>query len=264
MLAAAVEELEERRHEDQEALVQRAPLAAALDVGVSKTVCLAARRDPVLDLHPGRPLRVLGVGQQTAPTVASGKAGDFDTCARAIRVALEEAATMAGTPIKRVVASYAGPGISSQIVLAGVRVRGRTVASRDVENVIAAAMQAAPTPELSVLHLDPLRYYVDEGELITDPHGHSGKTLSLEACVVTAPTEAINALKSCIRSAGAEVEEMIAAPKAAALAALTPDERAQGALVVDLGAGAMGLAAVVGDGLVYCETIPIGGVRLTR
>ena len=166
----------------------------------------------------------------TAPAVASGKAGDFDTCARAIRVAVEEAAAMAGAPIKRVVASYSGPGISSQIVLASARVRGRTVASRDVENVIAAAMQAAPTPELSVLHLEPLRYYVDDGELITDPHGHSGKVLSLEACIVTAPTEAINALKSCIALAGAEVEELMAAPKAAALAALTPDERAQGAV----------------------------------
>ena len=263
MTAAAVEEIEERCLEELDPR-ELAPLAAALDVGVSKTVCLAARRDPMLDLHPERPLRVLGVGHQTAPAVASGKAGDFDTCARAIRVAVDEAAAMAGAPIKRVVASYSGPGISSQIVLASARVRGRTVASRDVENVIAAAMQAAPTPELSVLHLEPLRYYVDDGELITDPHGHSGKVLSLEACIVTAPTEAINALKSCIALAGAEVEELMAAPKAAALAALTPDERAQGALVVDLGAGAMGLAAVVGDGLVYCETVPVGGVRLTR
>ena len=71
-----------RQHaEEQEVLELRtpvAPLAAVLDVGVSKTVCLAARRDPVLDLHPERPLRVLGVGHQTAPAIASGKPADFD------------------------------------------------------------------------------------------------------------------------------------------------------------------------------------------
>ena len=263
MTPAAVEEIEERRLEAEE-LVLRAPLAAALDVGVSKTVCLAARRDPVLDLHPERPLRVLGIGQQTAPSVASGKGGDFDTCARAIRIALEEAGAMAGAPIRRVVASYAGPGISSQIIRSVVRVRSRTVSSRDVDNVIAAAMQSAPTPQLSILHLEPLRYYVDDGEALADPHGYHGRRLALEACVVTAPTGAINALRSCIAHAGADVDEIIAAPKAAALAVLTPDERAQGALLVDLGAGAMGLAAVVGDGLVHCETVPVGGVRLTR
>ena len=60
-------------------------------LGVSKTVCLAARRDPVLELHPERPLRVLGVGRQTAPAIASGKAADFDACARAMQ-------SLPGTP----------------------------------------------------------------------------------------------------------------------------------------------------------------------
>ena len=44
----------------QDAGAAIAPLVASLDVGVSKTVCLASRRDPVLDMHPERPLRVLG------------------------------------------------------------------------------------------------------------------------------------------------------------------------------------------------------------
>jgi len=82
------------KHEEAEAPEPQhvAPLCAALDVGVAKTVCLASRRDPVLDMHPDRPLRVLGVGQQTAPAIASGKPADFDACARAIEVAIEEAA----------------------------------------------------------------------------------------------------------------------------------------------------------------------------
>lgn len=255
-------------HDEDDTLVLRepapAPLAAVLDVGVSKTVCLAARRDPVLDLHPERPLRVLGVGHQTAPAIASGKPADFDACARAIEVAIAEAAAMAGAPIKSVVASYAGPGVASQIVRGAARVKGPVVAPRDVDAVIAAAMQSAPMPQLSFLHVEPLRYMIDDGEGIPDPIGHPGKMLAVEACIVTAPTEALNALKACIRLAGAEVEEIIAAPKAAALAALTPDERAQGALLVDIGAGAIGLAAYAGDALVHCETIPVGGVRLTR
>lgn len=265
MTAVAIE-FDERRQHDEDVLAppEPAPLAAALDVGVSKTVCLASRRDPVLDLHPERPLRVLGIGQQTAPAIASGKAGDFDACARAIRVAIEEASAMAGAPIERVVASYSGPGIASQIVRAAVRIRRATVASRDVDNVIAAAMQAAPMPQRSFLHVEPLRYFIDKREAVADPLGHRGKTLAVEACVVTAPTEALNALKSCIHQAGVDIEELIAAPKAAALAALTPDERERGTLLVDLGAGALGLAAFSGGVLVHCETAPVGGVRLTR
>jgi cell division protein FtsA len=256
-----------QRAEDQDVLELRtpaAPLAAALDVGVSKTVCLAARRDPVLDLHPERPLRVLGVGHQTAPAIASGKPADFDACARSIQVAVEEAAAMAGAPITRVVASYSGPGVGAQIVRGAARVKGPLITARDIDNVIHAAMQAAPTPQLSFLHVEPLRYEIDDGEAIADPLGLAGKMLAVEACIVTAPTEALNALKSCIRQAGVEVEEIIAGPKAAALSVLSPEERAEGALLVDLGAGAIGLAAFAGEGLVHCETVAVGGVRLTR
>lgn len=258
----------QRQHaEEQDVLELRtpvAPLVAALDVGVSKTVCLAARRDPVLDLHPERPLRVLGVGHQTAPAIASGKPADFDACARSIEVAVQEAAAMAGAPIKRVVASYSGPGINAQIVRGAVRIKGAVITARDVDNVIHAAMQAAPTPQLSFLHVEPLRYEIDDGEAIPDPLGQSGKMLAVEACIVTAPTEALNALKACIRQAGAEVDEIIAGPKAAALSVLSPEERAEGALLVDVGGGSIGLSVFAAEGLVHCETISAGGVRLTR
>lgn len=254
------------KHQDDDVLelTTLAPLIAALDVGVSKTVCLAARRDPVLDMHPDRPLRVLGVGHQTAPAIASGKPADFDACARAIEVALAEAAAMAGASISRVVASYSGPGISSQIVRGAVRVKGQVISGRDVENALNAAVHAAPTPQRAVLHVEPLAYSIDDGENIADPHGHAGRMLAVEACVVTAPLDAVNALRSCVRAAGADVEEIIAAPKAAALAALTAEERQEGAVLIDLGAGTTGIAAFVDDTLVHCETIAVGGVRLTR
>jgi cell division protein FtsA len=242
----------------------QAPLVAALDVGVAKTVCLAARRDPVLDMHPERPLRVLGVGQQTAPAIASGKPADFDACARAIQVAIEEASAMAGAPIRRVVACYSGPGLAARVVRGAVRVRGQSVSERDIEAVISAAMDAAPSPQLSFLHVEPLRYSIDDGDAIADPCGRAGKMLAVEACVVTAPTDALNALKACIHQAGAEVEDIIAAPKASGLAVLTPEERAAGVLLVDIGAGSIGLGVFAGEGLVHAETVAAGGVRLTR
>lgn len=241
-----------------------APLVAALDVGVSKTVCLAARRDPVLDMHPERPLRVLGVGMQTAPAIASGKGADFDACARAIRVAIDDAAAMAGAPIKRVTACYSGPGVAGRIVHASVRIRGRAVAARDVEAVIDAAMKASPSPKLSFLHVEPLRYTIDDCEPLADPVGYAGRKLAVEACVITAPSEAIEALKACVLWAGAEVEDIVAGPRAAALAVMTAEERARGALLVDIGAGSIGLAAFASEGLVHAETIAAGGVRLTR
>jgi cell division protein FtsA len=215
-------------------------------------------------MHPDRPLRVLGIGQQTAPAIASGKPADFEACARAIRVAIEEASIMAGASIERVVATYSGPGLTSRIVRGVVRTKTGTVTGRDIDNAIDAATQSFPAPQLSILHVEPLRYAVDDGEQIADPTGRRGRMLAVEVCVVTAPTEAISALKSCIRLAGADVDAIVAAPKAAASAALSADEREDGVLLVDLGAGAIGLGVFADDMLLHAETVSVGGVRLTR
>ncbi len=252
-----------RDHEDLAVRAQH-PLIASLDVGVSKTVCLAARRDPVLDLHPERPLRILGVGVQSAPAVASGKPADFDACARAIRVAIDQAERMAGEPITRVTASYAGPGVSARIVRGAARVRTPVVTERDVQAALNAAIQASPAPGKTILYVSPLRYALDDGAPTAAPLGKQARMLAVEACIVTAPLDAIEALVACVREAGAEVEDVVAAPYAAGLGALTREERRDGALVLDLGAGATGLAAFAAEGLVHAETIPLGGVRMTR
>lgn len=241
-----------------------APLIAALDVGISKTTCLAARRDPVLDMHPDRPMRVLGVGVQSAPAMASGKAADFDACARAIRVAIEEAQFMAGAPIVRVTASYSGPGLKAAVARATVRVRGNLIADRDLSAALAAAAKSVAGPDQTVLHVEPLRYVIDEDEPTLDPVGEPGKRLTAEACVVTAPEAALTDLRACIRQAGVEVEEIVAGPLAAGVSVLAEEERNAGALMLDFGAGALGIAVFAEEGLVHAETLPMGGVRLTR
>jgi cell division protein FtsA len=88
--------------------------------------------------------------------------------------------------------------------------------------------------------------------------------LAAEACIVTAPNEAIKALRACVRAAGADIEDIIPGPFAAGLSGLTEEERDEGALLLDLGAGGVGVAAFAAEGLVYCETMPSCGVRLTR
>lgn len=239
------------------------PLVASIDVGVAKTVCLAARRDPVLELHPERPLRILGVGMQSAPAIASGKPADFDACARAIRVAIDQAERMAGEAITHITATYAGPGIRGQIVRGATRVRMPVITERETHAVLAAAVQSAPAPGRTILYAAPLRYFID-GEPTREALGKQGRMLGVEACLVTAPREAIEALCACIADAGVEVEDVVAAPYAAGLGALTREERRDGAVILDIGAGATGVAAFAAEGLVHAETIPLGGVRMTR
>ncbi|MBL8551134.1 MAG: cell division protein FtsA [Hyphomonadaceae bacterium] len=229
-------------------------VAAALDVGMSKTVCLVApvraMAQPTLDL--------VGAGMQ------GSAGGDFDACARAIRIAVDEAERSAGTPIQETAVSYSGPGLASRIIQGRARVRGPEIGVRDVQSALAAGLQAAPSPGQCALHVVPLFYSVDGGAPVVDPRGLKGADLFVEACLVTAPAEAIEALRACVRAAILAPKEIVAAPYAAALAVTTEEERADGVLVLDLGAGGAGIACLSPEGLVLAEQIPIGGARLTK
>ena len=109
-------------------------------------------------------------------TTAVGDEGGFaprlpsnESALEHIMVAIDEASTMAGAPIRRVIASYGGPGVSARVVRGAARIRSKTITSRDIEAAIQAAMAAAPTPQLSFLHVEPLRYFVDDGAPTAGP-----------------------------------------------------------------------------------------------
>jgi cell division protein FtsA len=90
-----------------------------------------------------------------------------------------------------------------------------------------------------------------------------GRRLAAEVAVVRAPTAHLAALVQCAGEAGLVIRRIVAGPLAAGLAALDPDDR-DGALVIDLGAGGVGLALFGAQGLVYASTLKGGGVRVTR
>jgi cell division protein FtsA len=235
-------------------------LAAALDVGVAKTVCLAAPVDPDFR-RPRRSFDALGVGLQSAsPT---GVPRDFDDCARSIRIAVDEAERGVEAAVHEVAAAYSGPGLQSRIVIGRARIRSGAAAVRDAEDALTAALQSVG-PGKVVLHVTPLGYAVDGGRSRSDPRGVRGRVLAAEACVVTAPAEAVEALRQCIRAAGVEPVEVAAGPYAAALGVTTEDERKLGVMVVDLGAGGTGLACLCDDGLALVDHVPAGAARMTR
>jgi cell division protein FtsA len=82
--------------------------------------------------------------------------------------------------------------------------------------------------------------------------------------VVTAPEEAVAALSACLRDGGIVGGAIAAAPYMAGLAVLTEEERNDGAIVIDIGAGGAGIAAFRDGEMHFAATIQAGGVSVTR
>ena len=238
-------------------------LVASLDIGVSKTICLIGQAGERGEPDQPAAIDLLGAGVIGSPSAATGAASDFDACARSIQYAVEEAERSAGARLETAVASYSGPGLCTRRGQARVKVRAGVVSARDVHNAIQASVQAATPADMRVLHVTCLGFRIDEGEIVYDARGMDGHRLGAEVSVTLAPAVALEALTACAAQAGVRVSQIVAGPYAAAMAALDPEDREE-SLVIDLGAGSIGLAAFGPNGLEFCATAAGGGTRLTR
>lgn len=238
-------------------------LTVGLDIGVSKTVCVIAQDGESPDASAPAGLDLIGAGVIASPAAATGSASDFEACARSIQYAVEEAEKCAGVRVAQAMASYSGPGLCSKIGQGRVKVRSGVISGRDLQAAAQAAAQSVLPADMRALQVTRLGFRVDDGETIGDPRGLEGKRLSAEVCVTMAPAAALEALAACAAQAGVHVTQIVAAPYAAGLAALDPEDR-DGALVLDLGAGGVGMAAFGPQGLIFCGVAQGGGARITR
>lgn len=236
----------------------RAPWAAAIDVGVSKCAVMIG------SLTSEGDLLARGIGVQSARRGPRGAPSDFDAAARCLRVALDQAERASGLVVETAAASYSGPGVRSARAHGATKLLRGVVDARDAKAALDAARDAVCEAGRVALHVAPICYRIDDGPPLADPRGKSGHRLEAQVLVVTAPQGAISGMEDLAREAGLRLSRVVAGPYSAGLACTAPAQRHEGALVIDLGASTTGIAAFAGAGLVFCETLPIGGARLSE
>jgi cell division protein FtsA len=233
-------------------------VVAALDVGDERVLALLAE----LDEHDALVIR--GVGLAPSAGVRSGQVVQLKPVVAAIKAAVEEAELMAKLPVERVIASVAGTFVSGRTTHAAIALgsREREVTAPDLET-LHEAVRRQPLPSgHTVLNVVSPVYSLDDQDGIVDPQSMVGRHLAVDAYVLNCQESPVRTLEKAINEAGVEVEEFYFAPVAAAEATLTGDERRLGAVLIDIGYGNTGYAAIAGDRLLAAGCFPIGGNKV--
>lgn len=234
-------------------------LVVGLDIGASKIACLIGHEGP-----PGTARSLVGVGRQPSRLGLTGDVGDLEETIRGIGIAVDEAERMAGLGITGAAVSYGGPGVKTRRLSVSLRLREPIIEDRHLNQLQHQAGLAIPTVGRAVLDVTQIGYRVDGGPIVPDPRGASGRSLGLELAVISAPLAAISALEEACAQANLGVCAIVPAAAAAGLACLTAEERAAGAVIIDLGALTTGIAVTGPEGLIFAETLPIGAIETTR
>ncbi|MFY7777958.1 MAG: cell division protein FtsA, partial [Elstera sp.] len=126
-----------------------------------------------------------------------------------------------------------------------------------------AGRQNMEPTDRTMLHTIPVGFTIDGSRGIRDPRGMYGQRLGVNMHVVSASTSALKTLAMVIARCHLELDGVVAAPYAAGMSVLVPDEREMGCTLIDLGGGVTTMAVFFDGKLVFTDSVPIGGGHVT-
>ncbi len=232
----------------------------SLDIGTSKVVALVGEVDSYGDLH------IIGIGEAPSKGIDKGYITRLDQAVSSVLSAVREAQEMAGVRIKEVVLGFSGPTLKSQNERDTISISSQPIeiSHAHIDRLIERAVMRSREEGYEVLGAIPRRFVLDEQEGVIDPIGLLGSRLSAEVHVVKISSSLLKNTEKVIHNAGLEVSERFISPIASAEAVLTPEEKEEGVLVIDMGAGLTDFVVFSEGSILITGCVPIGGLSITK
>jgi cell division protein FtsA len=229
-----------------------------VDIGTTKVACVIGR------VESDGKVRVLGFGWQMGRGLSSGDIVDLDAAERSIRACVGQAEDMADVRLRSVIVNLTCGQPQSRLFNLQWPVGGRAVTEADVRGVVAEGRQQAEVDGREPIHVLPLNFAVDATDHVADPRGLFCTTLNARLHVIDAAGTALRTLESCMNRCDLGIESLVAAPLAAGLSCLVPEERELGATIIDMGGGTTSMGVFAENQMMHTAQLPIGGLHVTR
>lgn len=239
----------------------RKNVVAGIDIGTNTTRVVVAEVSP----DTGAP-RIIGTGSTESRGLRSGYITSSTETSRSVSIALAQAEEEAGVRIKSVFLSIGGISLESVINHESVMISraDSEVTDLDVEKVIAASEENAQLVNKQVIETIPISFKLDGKDVLGRPVGMKGTKLEVKTLFITALEQHVNDLVQATEDAGVDVEDVIPAPIAASLIALTKKQRTVGCLLANIGAETVSIAVFEEDIPISLEVFPIGSTDITN
>ncbi|MCS7262990.1 MAG: cell division protein FtsA [Aquificaceae bacterium] len=235
-------------------------LVSALDVGTSKVVALVGEVDTYGDLH------IIGMGEAPARGIDRGHVTRLDLAVTSVLRAVKEAQEIAGVKLSNLVLGISGASIKSQNERDTMSISSQPVEIdySHIERLIDRAVMRSREEGYQVLSAIPRKFVLDEQEGIIDPVGLLGSKISAEVHVVKVGASLLKNVEKMVLNAGMEIWKKFLSPLASAEAVLTPEEKEEGALLIDMGAGLTAFVVFSEGATLVTGCVPMGGLNITK
>jgi len=213
--------------------------------------------------------QILGVGFSESRGLRHGYIINLADATKSIRQALNQAERSSKIRIRKAFISIGGIGLGS------VTSNGTAIISKADSEITELDIQKATNqserdipPTLSanrkVLHSIPLQYKIDSKPVLGRPHGMKGAKLEVKTLFITCLEQHLNDLIQAVEDTGVEVEDVMAAPLAAALITLSKQQKIAGCVLANIGSETVSIVVYENNIPISLDIFPIGSTDITN
>jgi len=240
---------------------QSEKVITAIDIGSDKVVCLIGKVDNILDR---KKIRLIGSGYSQSKGIINGGITNINDLEESIRKAVDLAENQANYEVENVSVNVSGNYIRTERVFGELFVGNQIINQNHIAEVIEIAKQKFNKENKKILHVIPSNYIVDNIKNIVNPSGMSASKLGVKLLFIYANPNHINNLENIINSCFLNVNNFTAKPYTSALSALTDEEKNQGSVCIDIGAGTTSISVFLDGSIVYAKSLNLGGWYITN
>jgi cell division protein FtsA len=229
----------------------------AVDIGSSKTTALIADNSDNLTIS--------GIGIAKSKGIKKGIITNIEEASKSIKQAVNDAKRVAGIELNKALVSISSAYTKSIKSYGIVNVPNKEVSIKEINRAINSAMINAAIPNDYIpIQAIPYNFKLDNSSEIEDPVGMSGSRLEVTLHIIIAQKSGLDNLKKAFKQAGIEIDKIVNAGYASALAVLKEDEKELGVAVMDIGAATCDIAIFINKALCYTDYLPIGSHHITH
>lgn len=241
-------------------------IITGIDVGtyhVKVAVARVSKQGP----NNGKP-EIIGTGISESRGLKSGYILNEADVARSIKSALAQAEKNSGLTIKKAYVAIGSIGLE-EVYSHGEIIPSRAdseVTTADLEKVMQDSEERIMDhiPNRRILHSIPLRYLIDNTEVLGRAQGLKGTKLEVDSLFITTFEQHVNDLITTIEGLGVYVEDVIASPLAASFVMLSKAQKRAGCVLTNIGAETTSIAIFEDGTPISLKIFPVGSNDITN
>ena len=220
----------------------------------------------VAESIPNQSPRIISNIESPSHGFRHGYIVDQDRAIESFNLALVKLAT-AGHKVLKARIAFGGVGLKSQYIRTSIdNIKNNEVAERHVHEVVQKAedLFIEKYPNKKVLHIIPIKYRVDDRDVLGTPTGMYGNSIEVKVIFITTLEHHYDAIMTTLEKNNIAVIDTIAAPMADAATSLNYKQQNQGCMLANIGAETTSLSTFENGIMTSLHVLPIGSNDITN